>query len=534
MNEVQESLLGLLKEIDDICMKYGIDYYLGGGTLVGAIRHGGFLPWDDDADIHMSRENAEIFIHAIKCEDLKNRCVCIDAKDGTYGNVHWRYENTDSTALLRGNVGSSSHQGQFVDIFVNYPLPSNPDLAEKYLDNCELYVELKARNFTLSSILNRSEKYLGRYRRMRFLEKIFGKRNILKYLEKKTFYYNGKDTHNCFIRAPYPPKRVTPISLWGTPRRVKFESAELSVAEKSEELLCYEYGPTWFEIPQHVDRGEHTFVMDFEIPYDKYVDEYDKHINSRKFYNFEVKKKNYWFSLLKDRNIVNPHTHVLQGKRIVMEIQHNIQKNNIDLLEMLRKEKKKEISLLFTSYFTFLASNSVKYYGLYIDMPDELLYPALYYFCFDGNYSTAKKILNGRRKIEERPLTDQLKELCDICDATDELLTELYGNLDYDAAEKIVDVWLEKYSDLLYFMRAKLFLSIRKMEMEPVVLLKQCENYLKKYDKDGELLKYKGDILLKLGETEQAEGCYRMAMNTLRNGFCIKNIKEYFSEKEAV
>ena len=61
LTRVHQANLSMLKEIDRICRKYKIKYALDSGTLLGAVRHGGFIPWDDDADVMMTRSNYEKF-----------------------------------------------------------------------------------------------------------------------------------------------------------------------------------------------------------------------------------------------------------------------------------------------------------------------------------------------------------------------------------------------------------------------------------------------------------------------------------------
>ena len=68
LSKVHEANLKLLKEIDRICQKYKIKYALDSGTLLGAIRHGGFIPWDDDVDVVMTRANYEMFAKVVRRE----------------------------------------------------------------------------------------------------------------------------------------------------------------------------------------------------------------------------------------------------------------------------------------------------------------------------------------------------------------------------------------------------------------------------------------------------------------------------------
>ena len=68
MSHVHRANLKILKEIDRICRKYKIQYALDAGTLIGAVRHKGFIPWDDDADIVFTRNQFEAFKKVVRRE----------------------------------------------------------------------------------------------------------------------------------------------------------------------------------------------------------------------------------------------------------------------------------------------------------------------------------------------------------------------------------------------------------------------------------------------------------------------------------
>ena len=61
LSELQQAELHVLKVFDAICQKHNLKYYMSGGTLLGAVRHKGFIPWDDDIDITMTRKEYEKF-----------------------------------------------------------------------------------------------------------------------------------------------------------------------------------------------------------------------------------------------------------------------------------------------------------------------------------------------------------------------------------------------------------------------------------------------------------------------------------------
>lgn len=529
MTDLQKGLLSLLKEIDAICQKYGIEYYLGGGTFIGAVRHGCFLPWDDDADIHMSRENSDKFIAAVEKENLADRSIYYAPFGGGFRATLLRYENIASTTYLRSLVGRELSKGQYVDIFINYPLPMNEKKAARCIDRYKMYSELRRQDSILMAL--RTNQFLKKYQFLAKLRKIIGAKRLMSLFEKKIFIYPEEKTDMWFIGSPGLERKATLKALWGKPRYIPFEDTMLPVAEYSEKLLSNTYGSTWFEVPSYTERGSHTFITDMEIPYAIYDADIEKRINTEQYVAERVYKKEYMISLLPDRNHALPRLRQLQGLSMALELQNKIESAGIDLATLIKQGCEEEIQQLFSPYFELQSTEPFKYYGIYIDMPDDYLYAAVYFQCFNGRYGIAKKVLGMRRTRVTRALSPNLQRLCDLCDATDNLLTTLYGDLDMQAARAIVDEWLDKEPTALYFLRADIYLRLNGFGAESdEELLRRCDRYREQYADDGELLKYRGDLLLRLGDREEGERCYRKALCSLRNGFCIRAIKEYFGE----
>lgn len=137
LKEIQNCQLDILKYIDHICKKYNIEYFVNYGTLLGAIRHNGFIPWDDDIDICMYRDEYNKFITAM--ENEKNDKYSILSKDTS----KWYFQNflvvIDKDTVIEDHIKYKRHDTNvFVDVF---PIDKFNDL--NFVKKAHLMVTLR-------------------------------------------------------------------------------------------------------------------------------------------------------------------------------------------------------------------------------------------------------------------------------------------------------------------------------------------------------------------------------------------------------
>ena len=139
--EHKHIMLQIMDSIDEYCRKNDINYFMMGGTLLGAVRHKGFIPWDDDLDIGMLREDYEKFISSYTDPNGINRLICFE-NDNKY---HLPFAKViDTRTELVEEVPDSIHLGVYVDVFPFDNLPG------KYKEACRYASKVKKYDLLLS------------------------------------------------------------------------------------------------------------------------------------------------------------------------------------------------------------------------------------------------------------------------------------------------------------------------------------------------------------------------------------------------
>lgn len=136
LTRVHQTNLKILKEIDRICRKYKIKYMLDAGTLLGAVRHRGFIPWDDDADIALTRSNYEAFMKVVRRElpDTMELVLPSDFQGGkaffdfTARIIYKNSRTHEDTEEMQYYNGKLNHL--WVDLFTIDELPKGRGAAQ--------------------------------------------------------------------------------------------------------------------------------------------------------------------------------------------------------------------------------------------------------------------------------------------------------------------------------------------------------------------------------------------------------------------
>lgn len=253
LRQLQMIELEMLLEVDRICKKCNIKYNVIAGTLLGAIRHGGFIPWDDDADIGMLRDEYEKFRVACETELDTERFYFQDNRNTPgyrWGYGKLRRKGTVFTREFQEHM--PYEQGVFIDIFPMDGIPDNYLLRSVHNFHC-----FCIRKVLWSEVGRKADK--RGYMRVWYglLSKIPAKtvfRHYQKFIEKS----NRKRTKLVrMLMFPSPTKEYGYHREWYEQgRKVKFENCLLEGMKDSEEYLAYTYGD-YMTLPPEGKRKVH-------------------------------------------------------------------------------------------------------------------------------------------------------------------------------------------------------------------------------------------------------------------------------------
>lgn len=261
--------LDMLVEFDKVCRKNNINYVIFGGTMLGAVRHKGYIPWDDDADIAMLREDYEKF--KLHMNEL-NFDICYFQDHTTDPYYRWGYGKLRRTGTKYVRVGQEhlkSKNGIFIDVF---PMDDIPKFT--FFQIIQDFKCFCLRKILWSEVAKKSSKGLAK-KFYEFISKIPTEK-VYKRVEKMTKKSSNKSsnrvrtllfpaTGKLYKKNPIKERYGMPKEWFLNRDKYNFEGKELYGTKDYDSILKYIYGD-YMTLPPENKRDPHSPFSEIEFP----------------------------------------------------------------------------------------------------------------------------------------------------------------------------------------------------------------------------------------------------------------------------
>ena len=240
LEEQKKMELDILKYVTEICDKNYLRYFLGGGTLLGAVRHNGFIPWDDDIDIMMPREDY-CKLATLMRNLTHDRFIYLDYEscDGYF--YPFAKVVDKRTRIIEKDCKLIEKLGVYIDVF---PID---EVSDDYEENEKLFRKYKLYDFMLAAYKmkkptkNNVFKLIIKYILKLYMNLFSNYKKIIKKIELLGKKYKNTNTVAC-ISGRYFDKEIMPSSYIDTYKLQKFENYEFKIPVGYDEYLTKHYG----------------------------------------------------------------------------------------------------------------------------------------------------------------------------------------------------------------------------------------------------------------------------------------------------
>lgn len=256
IKKVQYQILKGLIEIKRICNKHNLRFYLVGGSALGAIRHKGFIPWDDDADIGMPREDYNKFLSVCETELDSDFFLQTTISDKGYYLPYAKLRVENTKYILKSSQRFNMHHGIFIDIF---PLDSiSNNCLKRFRQKYVVDFFTKVRN---TKIFNPNKGTLKYYLR-KGLSSVFSIGLINRIINHEIRIAEKENTTSMgnLLGLYGFDKEVYLKKVFGEPYYVEFEKEYFPIPQEYEVFLNQVYGD-FMELPPKEERLSHNPVI---------------------------------------------------------------------------------------------------------------------------------------------------------------------------------------------------------------------------------------------------------------------------------
>ena len=262
VSKLKSVQINILDDFNSFCLNHKLKYYLTYGTLLGAVRHQGYIPWDDDIDIFMPREDYNIFIKLFENSSFAEKYFLQNTDTELEYHLPFSKIRKKNTSIKEGNhYNKKINQGIFIDIFpIDYSKKNNGlfyrlrDFITKQLNHIAGMRQIGLQPVSkICSIMYFLTKPLSVHRILKISEW------WSKLIKKGNYYVNYASYVKC-------EKETYPIEYFGEPVMLSFENKKYCAPRNSHEILKQLYGD-YMVIPpveKRYNHEIHSIVFDLE------------------------------------------------------------------------------------------------------------------------------------------------------------------------------------------------------------------------------------------------------------------------------
>lgn len=263
LKSLHGELLKMMKEIHQICMEYDIKYSMLAGTMLGAIRHKGFIPWDDDIDLSMTYDNYKKFIDVMA--HLNHPWLEIEYPLEKNYNYFIKVYNKNTT-LVEIDY-QNDIKGVFIDVFPVVCAGDTYEEVNRRITKCSFYKALLSRK--LGTIKNDTLKG----KTFEFLSYFFPKRFLYNRIIASYEEANSKERKLSTVLFSWN-KDTMPTEMYRKISLYNFEDTQFCGFSNYDKYLSDKFGD-YMKLPPEDKRNPHHFkVLDLNTPYREYQKKY--------------------------------------------------------------------------------------------------------------------------------------------------------------------------------------------------------------------------------------------------------------------
>ncbi len=258
MNELQSKILDILKWTDSVCREHNIRYFLMGGSMLGAVRHSGFIPWDDDVDIAIPRKDYER-LYEILCKK-EHSVYCVETYKNDSSDYFYPYMKIyDKTTTLIEKSSRKLKRGVYIDVFPIDGLANYQKKQKKYFKKIRIFVNFLSAK---TCCWNKERKLFKNLAILAatFVPLIGGYNKLLCKIDTLCQKYDYDSSEYVGVLAgTYGEKEIMPQYYYGTPTEYMFEGLKCFGVEQYDLYLTKLY-KNYMQLPPEEKRvSPHSF-----------------------------------------------------------------------------------------------------------------------------------------------------------------------------------------------------------------------------------------------------------------------------------